>query len=178
MTVPVCSHIKPSGQRCGSPAMRGQAYCFYHCGLRECLPPDRGLLAEPGSEVSKAAAMGKIPLAFFGDAAAIQTPTPPMPKIPMPIFEDAAAVQIGYMQVMWAITQHKLDLKEARLMLSALNGARRNLRQMEECLRTAAMVATAPQDKKQPVSAKSQPATTGKRPRATGKSQQKGSVAC
>ena len=27
---PRCAHIKPSGRRCGSPAMRGIDYCYYH----------------------------------------------------------------------------------------------------------------------------------------------------
>lgn len=27
---PRCAHIKPSGRRCGSPAMRGIEYCYYH----------------------------------------------------------------------------------------------------------------------------------------------------
>ena len=27
----VCRHIKSNGIRCGSPALRGNAFCYYHC---------------------------------------------------------------------------------------------------------------------------------------------------
>jgi hypothetical protein len=29
-----CRHIMPSGRKCHSPALRGQAYCYYHTNLR------------------------------------------------------------------------------------------------------------------------------------------------
>lgn len=28
--IPQCNHIKPNGQRCGSPALKRQFYCFFH----------------------------------------------------------------------------------------------------------------------------------------------------
>lgn len=30
MTAPECTHIKTNGIRCGSPALRSRALCFYH----------------------------------------------------------------------------------------------------------------------------------------------------
>jgi hypothetical protein len=32
---PECRHIKTSGGKCGSPALRGQPYCYFHARLRE-----------------------------------------------------------------------------------------------------------------------------------------------
>ena len=32
---PECRHIKTSGGKCGSPALRGQPYCYFHSRLRE-----------------------------------------------------------------------------------------------------------------------------------------------
>jgi hypothetical protein len=33
--VPECRHIKTSGGKCGSPALRGKPYCYYHSRARE-----------------------------------------------------------------------------------------------------------------------------------------------
>lgn len=30
ITCPPCQHTHPNGNRCGSPALRGQQFCFYH----------------------------------------------------------------------------------------------------------------------------------------------------
>jgi len=110
VSVSICEHIKPSGARCASPAMRGQRFCYYHAGARACLPVSRGMFQVPGP--------GSADL-------------PPMPEFPIPFLEDAAAIQIGYMQALYGITSHRLDPKQARLVLAALDGARTNLKQME-----------------------------------------------
>ena len=57
-----------------------------------------------------------------------------MPEFPIPFLEDAAAIQIGYMQALYGITSRRLDPKQARLVLAALDGARSNLKQMEACV--------------------------------------------
>jgi hypothetical protein len=36
---PICHHLHPTGQRCGSPALRGEQFCFYHHPTRR--PPTR-----------------------------------------------------------------------------------------------------------------------------------------
>lgn len=33
--VPECRHIKTSGGKCGSPALRGKPYCYFHSRLKE-----------------------------------------------------------------------------------------------------------------------------------------------
>ena len=33
--VPECRHIKTSGGKCGSPALRGKPYCYYHSRLKQ-----------------------------------------------------------------------------------------------------------------------------------------------
>jgi hypothetical protein len=33
--VPECRHIKTSGGKCGSPALRGKPYCYFHARLKE-----------------------------------------------------------------------------------------------------------------------------------------------
>lgn len=118
MSIPLCEHIKPSGSRCASPAMRGQHYCFYHAGARACLPV-RGMFWKKSPDLPDA---------------------PRMATFPIPFLEDAAAIQIGYMQTLYALTSAEFDPKQARLALAALDGARRNLKQMEACIAAAASV--------------------------------------
>ena len=36
---PTCHHLHPTGQHCGSPALRGEQFCFYHHPTRR--PPTR-----------------------------------------------------------------------------------------------------------------------------------------
>ena len=36
---PTCHHLHPAGKRCGSPALRGEQFCFYHHPTRR--PPVR-----------------------------------------------------------------------------------------------------------------------------------------
>ncbi len=38
MHIPTCQHIKSDGIRCGSPALRGQPYCYFHSEWRTRAP--------------------------------------------------------------------------------------------------------------------------------------------
>jgi len=111
--VTLCHHVKVSGVRCGSPALRGLRYCFYHLGARQCLPLPHGMFVEPSPKLPNA---------------------PPMHDFPIPFIDDPAALQIGYMQALYGITSKRLPPREARLVLAALDGARRNLKQLEALL--------------------------------------------
>ena len=133
VSVPICEHIKPSGARCASPAMRSQRFCYYHVGARECLPVGRGMFVDSRPRLADA---------------------PPEPEFPIPFLEDAAAIQIGYMQALYGITNHRLDPREARLILAALDGARTNLKQMEACVTACAKSTSAKTTKKQAASVK------------------------
>jgi hypothetical protein len=114
MTVPICEHIKPSGKRCGSPALREQAFCYYHSRLEECLPQLRNMFIAQKAN----AAPGEWPIVEF----------------PVPALEDAAAIQIGFMQALHGIANGNLDVRKAKLILSALHGASANLQRLEACL--------------------------------------------
>ncbi len=114
MTVPICEHIKPGGQRCGSPALQGQTFCYYHTGMEQCLPYGRNMFI---AEKEKAAP-GEWPCHEFR----------------VPILEDAAAIQIGFQQALHGVANGNLTPRKAKLVLSALHGARANLKEMEKCL--------------------------------------------
>jgi hypothetical protein len=55
----ICSHIKVNGVRCGSPALRGEVFCYFHQRLI------RGVRTPPKSRLH--------PMAFLEDEESIQT---------------------------------------------------------------------------------------------------------
>jgi hypothetical protein len=44
---PTCQHIKKNGIRCGSPALRGRSFCYFHTRWRET-HSRRFIAAPPG----------------------------------------------------------------------------------------------------------------------------------
>jgi hypothetical protein len=96
-----CQHIKVSGTRCGSPALRNKNFCFYHQQNRpwpvECYADDKY-------------ATGTITL---------------------PYFEDAHSIQNVIRQVVQMVMQKRIERKTASLLLYALQIASSNLKRME-----------------------------------------------
>ncbi|HTC49505.1 MAG TPA: hypothetical protein VK722_19445 [Candidatus Aquilonibacter sp.] len=54
----ICTHIKPSGHRCGSPALRGEIFCYFHQRMI------RGVRTPPNSRLH--------PIAILEDSKSIQ----------------------------------------------------------------------------------------------------------
>lgn len=112
MAVILCEHIKSSGVRCGSPALRGGRLCYYHRGLCDALPP-RGAFMDAG----------------FVKGCSNHV-------MQLPLLEDAASLQMAYMQVLGAMAHDWVTVPKGRVMLSALNGASRNLARMQRQIET------------------------------------------
>ena len=105
----ICEHIKPGGERCGSPAWHDEKYCYHH------------------TEVRKRAPKTNLFVRLFN-------PHPenhPDYRYELPYLEDAAAIQIGFMQLIHGVAQELIPPDRAKLILSALHGAAANLRLME-----------------------------------------------
>src|ERR1017187_8844061 len=106
MDLPICEHIKPSGARSGSPAVRDHRYCYHHAGLRKAVPRNNlfVFLANPRSE------------------------NDPYAQFALPYLEAGGAVQIGFMQLIRGATRQRLEQWRARMFLPASPGAAPNLR--------------------------------------------------
>ncbi len=106
----ICEHIKPSGAGCGSPALRDDKFCYYHSKVRKTVPKNNlfVFLDNPGRNEND-----------------------PYSAFEFPYLEDAAAVQIGFMQFVYGVSQHRMEEWRARMILSALHGAAANLRLMD-----------------------------------------------
>lgn len=100
-----CEHIKANGEFCGSPALRGRHYCYFH-------------LTQIGRRLRAERVHAKA-MATSVDASAMPLELPP--------FEDANSIQIALMQVVDAILHNRLDTKRAGLVLYALQTASSNL---------------------------------------------------
>ena len=99
---PRCQHIKTSGTRCGSPALKDNQFCYYHQHCRTVtLNYHRGYRDCGESEVH------------------------------LPVFEDAQSIQFTLRQVTELILRHKIDPKEAGLILFALQIASSNLKRLK-----------------------------------------------
>jgi len=112
MSLAICQHVKPGGEACGSPALRDHNYCYYHVGLRKAVPTTT----------------------MFVRANPYRKDSDPYAIFDLPFLEDAAAIQIGFMQLIQAVAGEEIDVRRAKLILSALHGAAANLRKMDAAL--------------------------------------------
>jgi hypothetical protein len=97
--IPRCEHIKTNGTQCGSPALRGKRFCYFHKRWRDT----RIDLNTTRARLSRAV-------------------------IDMPVLEDANSVQVSLMQIMRLILSGQVEPKTAGLLLYALQTASSNLR--------------------------------------------------
>lgn len=106
---PICEHIKPGGRRCGSPALRGEHFCFYHNNVHRRVPQVNFTmhLSDPQPERN------------------------PNYQYEMPYIEDPESLQMAFTQLIHAVTEQHLTTQRAWLLLSALHGTARNLRLLE-----------------------------------------------
>ena len=106
---PICEHILPGGRRCGSPALRGEAFCFYHSNVDRRVPPVNFMmyLSDPQPERN------------------------PNYQYEVPYIEDPESLQIAFAQFLHAVTEQHVTTERGWLLLSTLHGAARNLRLLE-----------------------------------------------
>ena len=94
-----CEHIKTNGTQCGSPALRGKRFCYFHKRWRDTRIDVNDTRARLGRSL-----------------------------VDMPVLEDAEAVQVSLMQIMRLILGRQVEPKTAGLLLYALQTASSNLR--------------------------------------------------
>jgi len=115
MTTRHCEHVKANGRFCGSPAMQGRNYCYFH-------------MAHIGRQLRQQR---------YG-AHGLQAP-----PIELPLLEDAASIQLALMQVTEALLRGTLDRKTAGLVLYSLQTASSNVRNMQRDAEADANASTA-----------------------------------
>jgi len=93
-----------SGIRCGSPAQHGRSRCYYHHSVKTLLPKR-----------------------FVAGESFRNEWDHGIRMFPMPLLEDATSIQTALMQVIHTMLEGAIDVQRARVVLSALRAAQRNL---------------------------------------------------
>lgn len=119
-----CEHIKTNGEFCGSPALRGRNYCYFHL-----THIGRRLRAERNHARAQA-----------------NSPENAVAPLELPPFEDAHSIQIALMQVVDALLHNRIDAKRGGLVLYALQTASANLARMADLERSEQAIVAARYD--------------------------------
>jgi len=102
--------VKITGERCGSPAVRDEDYCYYHRAVRKRVPRNNLHLILWNPQADKSERF----------------------EYEMPYPEDPESLQIAFSQFIHVVSQEEMKVERARLVLSALHGAAANMRAMEK----------------------------------------------
>jgi hypothetical protein len=100
-----CHYIKTNGEVCGSPALRGRGYCYYH---HEAAKRDQRR-------------------ARFASANSID--------IELPQFEDPESIQVGISEVCLALLDRRVDPRTATTLLYSMQLAISNLKNLSNAPR-------------------------------------------
>ncbi len=115
---PECRHIMPSGRKCTSPALRSQAFCYYHTRVHRLQVRPSRSAGEPAEE-----------------------------NLVFPVIEDRCSMQLALAQVLNALGSSRLDPRRAGLLLYGLQIASQNVDRDEAILpRNAVKIVTYTED--------------------------------
>jgi hypothetical protein len=106
----ICRHIKTNGQRCGSPALRDHAFCYFHRNLASRHPR----LPEP------------IPTIIHPHDPTRELQLAAEPTLNLPPLEDRESIQLAASMIIGALARNTLDTRRATALLYGLQVASAN----------------------------------------------------
>jgi hypothetical protein len=110
----ICRHIKLNGERCGSPALRDQAFCYFHRTLADRHPKP------PASDHTPTILHPMDPTRELQIAAITQ------PHLNLPPLEDRESIQLAASIIVGALARNTLDPARAGTLLYGLQVASTN----------------------------------------------------
>ena len=116
---PRCKHVKVNGTRCECPALREQAYCYYHYRARQ-----RELPSPPVPRNARAQG----PAAVEEQPLTAENLGPLCPPPELFLLEDANAIQCAVEWVLRRILDGSLEHRRAALLLHGLQIASANIK--------------------------------------------------
>ncbi len=116
MGLAICQRIKlGGGGRCGSPALRGQDYCYFHAGAHRTIP---SVNLHPNNRRDGGSRRANFEDAAHQDAAWQRCK----------LSGEALAIQKGLSRLVQGIAQGSLSVRQAKIILVALQRAFLSLR--------------------------------------------------
>lgn len=125
MTVDLCRHIKTNGKACNSPALTGQAFCYFHRKLRT---RHRDLVAPKPTRPAETVHEIVFDAQGFPSPQALPAPQPSLAdaQLDLPLLEDRESVQVAISLVISAIAHNRIDTRRAAAILYGLQLASNN----------------------------------------------------
>ena len=116
MDLTICRHIKMSGGRmsggrCGSPALRGQDYCYFHAGAHRTIPT---VNLRPGSSTHALRHAQDRP--SYADQPGVSWRR-------RGLTGDALAIQLGLSRLIRGLWQGLLNARQGKIILAELHRA-------------------------------------------------------
>jgi hypothetical protein len=113
----ICRYIKTNGHQCQSPALTGNALCFFHNKLHDThrRPQDAQTLSSGWQEYAVEAERDP-----EGDPPTLARVYPHQDELTFPALEDAESVQLATSMLFQAIATGQIYFKRARLLLATL----------------------------------------------------------
>jgi hypothetical protein len=110
----ICRHIKTNGERCGSPALRTNPFCYFHRNLADCHP------RPPAPDLTPTIIHPMDPLREL-QLAAIDAS-----NLALPPLEDRESIQLAVSMIVGALARNQLDSARAGTLLYGLQVASAN----------------------------------------------------
>jgi hypothetical protein len=138
MPTKVCRHIRTNGDRCGSPALTSEVFCYYHVQLGN---RHRSLNSRHGNSrleqietiihpmtLQDGTQREPLTAEYFGVQAAVPL------QLDFPPLEDRHSIQLALSMLITALAQDRLDPRRAAVLLYGLQIASANAKDLTPLL--------------------------------------------
>jgi hypothetical protein len=138
MPTKVCRYIRTNGERCGSPALNSEVFCYYHVQLGK---RHRGLNARPENSrlepietiihpmtLQDGTQREPLTAEYFDVQAAVPL------QLDFPPLEDRHSIQLALSMLITALAQDRIDPRRAAMLLYGLQVASANAKDLTPSL--------------------------------------------
>jgi hypothetical protein len=132
MAVQICRHIKTNGKRCGSPALSGLIFCFFHRELHHFHEQH-----EPSKDNTETVIHSLVPQRPGEDGSGQREPvvaeqisSPAAKNLEFPLLEDRESIQVAISMLVGALAAGRIDPARANTLLYGLQVASSNCRNL------------------------------------------------
>jgi hypothetical protein len=116
MELAICKHAKLTGGRCGSPALRGQHYCYFHAGAHRVIP---------SVNLPRLASGPRLQFIRLADPGMFAEFAPGFRGLRSHLSAETLAIQHGYTRLIAGLSRRLLNARQGKLFLKALDKAAR-----------------------------------------------------